>query len=103
MVSESEFRKLASAELDAIARALDPVPELSVDLANETVTIEFDDGDRFVLNEQGPSRQLWFAASFAAAHFDWDGANWKDSKTGETLRTRVARDIGQKLGRPVSI
>src|SRR5438105_4510825 len=56
MISEQDFRKLADDELKAISRALDAYTELTVDYANETVTLEFDDGDRFVLNEQGAAR-----------------------------------------------
>jgi iron donor protein CyaY len=105
MLTESEFRKVADEELKALAKLLDPSTELTVDVANDALTIEFDDGDKFVLNEQGPTRQLWFAASFQAAHFDFDASSrtWKDDKTGEQLRVRVARDIGKKLGKPVSL
>jgi iron donor protein CyaY len=103
VLSEPEFRKLADDELKALARGLDVHTELSVDYANETLTLEFEDGDKFVINEQGASRQIWFAAAFRAAHFDWDGAAWKDAKTGEQLRARIAQDVGQKLGKPISL
>lgn len=105
MLSESDFRHLADDELRAIAAKLDPLPELTVDHANDIVTIEFEDGEKFVLNQQAPSRQLWFAAAFRAGHYDFDPASrvWKDHKTGETLRARVARDLSHKLGRTVSL
>ena len=105
MLSESDFRHLADDELRAIAARLDPLSELTVDHANDIVTIEFDDGEKFVLNQQAPSRQLWFAAAFQAGHYDYDAAArvWKDHKTGETLRARVARDLGHKLGKSVAL
>lgn len=105
MLSESEFRKLADDEIKSIAAQLDAYTELSVDFASETLTIEFDDGDKFVLNQQGAARQIRFAANFAAGHFDHDpaGKGWKDSKTGEALRARVARDIGKKIGKDVKL
>jgi CyaY protein len=105
MLSESEFRKLAEAELKALATALDPLTELTVDLANDILTIEFDDGQKYVANLQGPTRQIWFAANFAAGHYDYDPAAqaWRDSKTGEALRTRIARDVGQKLGKGIAL
>jgi len=103
MLDEHDFRKMADEELKALSRKLDVYAELSVDFANETLTVEFDDGDKFVVNQQGASRQIWFAAAFQAAHFDWDGSGWKDSKTGEALRVRVARDVGKKIGKPVAL
>lgn len=105
MLSEPEFRKLADDELKSISRALDRYTELTVDYANETLTIEFDDGDKFVLNEQGPTRQIWFAAAFEAAHFELDptAGQWKDTKRGEELHARVSKAVGEKLKKPVSI
>jgi CyaY protein len=105
MLTEPEFRQLAHEELEAIARVLDPLGELTVDLANDILTIEFDDGSKYVANLQGPSRQIWFAANFAAGHYDYDAQArlWRDSKTAEPLRTRVARDVGQKLGRSIAL
>lgn len=105
MLSETDFRHLADDELRAIAAKLDPLPDLTVDHANDIVTIEFDDGEKFVLNQQAPSRQLWFAAAFQAGHYDFDPSAkvWKDSKTGEPLRARVSRDLSRKLGRSVAL
>ena len=75
-----------------------------MDLASDILTIEFDDGAKFVSNLQGPSRQIWFAANFSAAHYDFHDASaqWRDSKTAEVFRVRVARDVGAKLGRELS-
>jgi len=103
MLTESEFRKLADAELKALAQKLDPIDGLSADGTADALTIEFDDGERFVLNQQGPTRQIWFAASFEAAHFSYDGQNWLDAKTGEALRARISRDVSRKVGAAVAL
>jgi iron donor protein CyaY len=105
MLDETEFRAVAHTELEYLAKVLDPIPELTVDLASDILTIEFEDGGKFVGNLQGPSRQIWFSANFAAGHYDFDAVAkvWKDSKTQEVFRVRVARDVGQKLGRSVAL
>ncbi len=105
MLDEAEYRKRAHAELEAVAKALDPIAELTVDLASDILTIEFEDGLKFVGNMQAPSRQIWFAANFSAGHYDFDAASsqWRDSKTAEVFRARVAREVGQKLGRSLTI
>jgi CyaY protein len=104
-MDEPVFRKLADAELKVIAQALDPIEALTVDLANDILTIEFEDGQKYVANLQGPTRQIWFAANFTAGHYDFDQSSrtWRDSKNGEELRVRIARDVQQKLGKPVRI
>jgi iron donor protein CyaY len=105
MGDESAFRKVAIKELEHISGKLDAFTELTVDLASEILTVEFDDGDKFVANLQGPTQQIWFAARYQAGHFSWDDVakDWLDSKTKETLRARVARDVEFKLKKPVAL
>jgi len=105
MLDEQAFRKLADDELKSLANKLDSITELTSDIAADALLIEFDDGDKFILSQQPPTRQLWFAAAFQAGHYDFDEAahTWKDDKTGEQLRARIARDIGEKLGKPISL
>lgn len=105
MLAEQEFRKLADDELKSLAKKLDAFSELTADISADALLIEFDDGEKFILSQQPPTRQLWFAAAFQAGHYDFDEAarTWKDDKTGEALRARIARDIGTKLGRTVAL
>ena len=105
MGDEAAFRKVAGKELESLSSKLDGFTELTVDYASEILNIEFDDGDKFVANLQGPTQQIWFAARYQAGHFAWDDAakDWLDSKTKETLRARVARDVGFKLKRDIKL
>ena len=105
LLEEKEFRSLADQELRAISGVLDGFIDLTVDLASDILTIEFEDGTKFVANLQGPTRQIWLAADFTAGHFDFDpvARQWVDSKTGEVLRVRLARDLSQKLGRSIQL
>lgn len=103
VLDEDTFRKKAVAELNHLAKVLDSLAGLTVDFAGDNLTIEFDDGEKYVANPQGPARQLWFAARYQAGHYDLHGdGSWKDMKTGEPLRSRVARDVSAKLGVPVT-
>jgi iron donor protein CyaY len=104
-MEEAEFRKLADGELKLLSDRLDQVKDLDVDLSNDILVIEFPDGEKFVANLQGPTRQIWFAAHFAAGHFEYDATRrcWKDTKTAEELRVRIARDVGSKLGKPIDL
>lgn len=103
-MNEAEFDKLAATALDRLERALrDAADELDVDLANGILTLEFADGERFVINSHGAARQIWAAANLAAMHFGWDGARWVDSKTGRELFAEVGRIVSEKLAVPVRL
>ena len=63
-MEESEYRTLADACLQRVARWLEGIEPDEVDYTtgDGMLTLEFPDGARFVLNRQGAARQIWFAA-----------------------------------------
>jgi CyaY protein len=67
------------------------------------VTVEFDDGARFVLNRQSAARQMWLAAGARAWHYGWDAAHgsWRDDRDGHELFARLGAVVGEKLGVPL--
>jgi iron-sulfur cluster assembly protein CyaY len=105
-VDESEYRKLAEACLQRVARWLEGIDPEEVDYstADGMITLEFPDGVRFVLNRQGAARQIWFAAGARAWHYDWDAARetWVGDRDGHDLYTRIAEVVSEKIGRAVA-
>ena len=67
---------------------------------NGIVTMEFEDGARFVLNRQSAARQIWLAAGARAWHYRWDesAGAWVDDRDGHELFGRLAAEVGGKLG-----
>ena len=94
-MTESEFEKLASDALDRLDKAVRD--HVDADLANGILTLEFEDGAKFVINSHAAARQIWAAANLSAMHFSWDGARWLDSKTGRELFAEVGRLVTEKL------
>ncbi|HLV22262.1 MAG TPA: iron donor protein CyaY [Polyangiaceae bacterium] len=105
--TERDYDERALPELRALVAALDEVDEEAFDteLESDILTIEFDDGTRFVVNSHRAARQIWMAANRSAWHFDFQPAQgqWIAAKTGEELWDTLARVIGDKLGRPVRL
>jgi CyaY protein len=99
-MDEPAYRGAADACLERAVRWLDEMEELDVTAGDGLVTIEFDDGVRFVLNRQSAARQMWLAAGARAWHYDWDAARgaWVDDRDGHELFARLAGTIGDKLG-----
>lgn len=102
-----EYLKRADACLDRVAGWLEDFDPDEVDYSTTdgVVTLEFADGQRFVLNRQAGANQMWFAAGARAWHYDWDdgSSSWKDDRDGHDLFARVGEAVSEKLGRTVAL
>jgi CyaY protein len=99
-MDQHEYLRAADGCLDRAARWLGEMEELDVTAADGLVTVEFDDGVRFVLNRQSAARQMWLAAGARAWHYGWDATRraWLDDRDGHELFARLAQVVGEKLG-----
>jgi CyaY protein len=105
LLDEGTFDKLADRVLRALDMALNEVDGLEADLESGIVTIEFDDGAKFVINSHRAARQIWMAAGARAWHFDVDTKSgvWTATKTAEELWACVKEQVESKLGRPIEL
>jgi CyaY protein len=106
-VTEGEYDAAAFPELTALIDALDALEgsDVQAELAGDILTIEFEDGTRFVLNSHRAARQLWMAADRSAWHFDFrsESGRWVAQKTGDELWATLERVLEKKLGRRVPL
>src|SRR5215468_9975904 len=95
-MDEQEYLRAADACLDRVGRWLGELEDVDVTAGDGLVTLEFDDGARFVLNRQAAARQIWLAAGARAWHFGWDDARhtWVDDRDGHDLYGRIAEVVG---------
>lgn len=105
MLSESDYLSHAQDCLEKVANWADGLDADAIDFSTRDgmVTLEFPDGVKFVLNRQGPARQIWLAAVDKAWHYDWDAARqtWIDDRDGHELYGRLAEVVSDKIGQPV--
>ena len=105
--SEAEYEQRAYPELGALVRALDAISDdgFEAELSSDILTVEFDDGTRYVVNSHRAARQIWMAAERNAWHFDWnlERSAWIAAKSGDELWSTLARVVGNKLGRSVTL
>jgi len=97
-MTETEFEALADAALEAIERGLD---KLDVDFelkGGGVVEIELDDGSKIIVNRHGAAREIWVAARAGGFHFRWDGAAWRDTRSGAELFAALSELLSQQLG-----
>ena len=106
-MGSSEFTVRADACLARVTRwleAFDP-DELDFATSDGVVTLEFADKQRYVLNRQSATNQMWLAAGARAWHYDFDerAKTWIEDRDGHRLEDRLAEVVSTKLGRKVAL
>jgi CyaY protein len=106
-VTEAEYEAVARPELAALVRALDALDGAAFEseLASDILTVEFEDGARYVVNSHRAARQIWMAAELNAWHFDWvaEQGRWIAGKSGDELWSALESVLSRRLKRPVRL
>ncbi|MDR2165807.1 MAG: iron donor protein CyaY [Zoogloeaceae bacterium] len=90
-MDEKVFAEIAEVEMARIEAALDAAG-LDYDVRpGGILEAECEDGSRMVINRHVAAREIWVAAKSGGFHFHWDGADWRDTRDGETLDARLSR------------
>ncbi|MFT4710249.1 MAG: CyaY protein [Bacteroidia bacterium] len=100
-MEESLFIELADKALEATAQWLEDFDPDEVDFSTTdgVVTLEFEDGTRYVLNRQRAAGQMWFAAGAKAWHYNWDDSKsqWVDMRDGHEMFGNMRACVAAKL------
>ncbi|HSO00418.1 MAG TPA: iron donor protein CyaY [Candidatus Nanopelagicales bacterium] len=105
-VPEHEYEAAADRTLQAMQDRLTDIAEgFESDLSSGILTIEFEDGTKYVINSHRAARQIWMAAERSAWHFDLQPAEgrWVAGKSGDELWTTVEGVLSRKLGRKIEL
>ncbi len=108
MMDEQEFKKQADHALSELHRALSDAGEehgFESDMNAGALTVEFEDGTRFVVSPNAPVRQVWVSALMKSYKLDWNaGAHtFVLPASSATLRELLATVITQHLGATVAL
>jgi len=104
MTTDHDFAESARRALLAVEEAFDTLDEdqIDTDLEEGVLTIEFESGERFVLNVNGPAGEIWLSANRRAWHFAPRGEDFVSTAAGaEPLLAVLSELVGEKLGRRV--
>lgn len=104
-IDELTFDLAADRTLHALETSLNEIDGVEADLESGILTVEFEDGVRFVINSHRAARQIWVAAGAQAWHFDVDPSSerWTASKTGEEIWACLEEQISKKLGHRIQL
>ncbi len=104
MLDESDFRRYADAEVEALKQSLIEAEVdggFEVEENNGAMNIVFEEPpSKFVVTPNTPIRQIWISALATSFKLDWSEAEqaFVLPKTGERLIPLTARLINQHLG-----
>ena len=100
-MDDKTFDTLARDELRELEDRLADIDPDDVEISTSDGILRLDlrDGTKIVINSHRAARQIWMAAVASAWHFD-PGADgrWTASKTGDELRSTVARVVQERIG-----
>ncbi len=96
-LSESAFHQRVDAIVAALEGAFDD-SDIDAEAGGGILTLTLADGSRIIVNRQTPNREIWVAAKSGGFHFRFDGAEWRDTKSGESLAALLSRVIALQGG-----
>src|SRR3954470_20455489 len=102
ILPEHEFEARADECLRGLERALSEIDGIDVDLESGIITVEFEDGLKYIVNSHRAARQIWMAAERTAWHFDYLDGRWVAPKSKGELWATLEGVVSRKLGRAVS-
>ena len=87
-MNESEFNQLAD---DALARIMDAADACGVDInrSGNLLEIEFDNGQKIIVNRHDINREIWVAARSGGFHYAWRQDAWTSERDGSELFDRL--------------
>ncbi len=93
------FEAAADEALERLERSFE---DLELDFERKeggVLEIEFDDGAKIIINRHSAAREIWVAARSGGFHFRFDGAAWRDTRSGEELFGALSALLSSQLGR----
>ena len=103
-MDDQQFRRYADAAMEDLKRALlaaEESADFEVEEQAGVLNLLFDDPPaKFVITPNSPVRQIWISALATSFKLDWSGeqSQFVLTKTGEDLKTLVARLVNEQLG-----
>lgn len=106
MSADTRFLVAADATLVAIGDALDAADgatDLDWSLNDGILEIDGGHGGKIVVNRHAVNREIWVAARAGGFHFRALQGTWRDTRSGETLATKLAALLREQFGADVDL
>lgn len=90
-MNESEFNQLADAALARIETAVDNSGggDVECNRSGNVLEIEFDNGQKIIVNRHDINREIWVAAKSGGFHYAWQEGAWRSQRDGSELYEKL--------------
>ena len=100
-MTESEFNQLADAALARIETAIDDCDgDVECNRSGNVLEIEFDNGQKIIVNRHDVNQEIWVAAKSGGFHYAWQDGVWRSRRDdGELFEklTELFAEQGEKI------
>jgi CyaY protein len=102
-MTETEFTQLADAIFEHIMDSLDNADsDVDCALNGPVMALEFENGNKVIINRHTPNQEIWLAAKTGAYHFIWQNGRWLSLRDGCELYTILSEVILQNTGTSIA-
>lgn len=107
-MTDSEYHKradalLASLEAQTDRWLQDDVIDIDAQRTGGLLEMTLPDRSKLVVNKQPPLHEIWLASRAGGYHFNWDGAVWRDTKTGVAFAQVFDEQLSLQAGRRLQL
>jgi CyaY protein len=91
-VRTNELFTLIEAEVDSADIEVEP------NVNEGVLEFEFADGSKIIVNRHAVNQEVWVAAKGGGFHYQFDGEEWHNTRSGTPLLTELAEHISRQAG-----
>ncbi|HEC11948.1 MAG TPA: iron donor protein CyaY [Acidiferrobacteraceae bacterium] len=109
-MNDSEFHENVNQTMARIEAAIEAAVDSSgADIDYETVseilTLEFENGNKIIINKQAAAHQIWVADKSGGFHFDYDEdrGQWLNDRSGAELLSELSRFASVQAGQAIDL
>lgn len=96
-MTESEFNQLADTALARIEMAVDDCKDdVECNRSGNVLEIEFDNGQKIIINRHDVNQEIWVAAKSGGFHYAWQDGIWHSRRDGSELFSRLVELFAQQ-------
>ncbi len=90
-MTDAEFNELANAALAQIEAATDQLGgDVECNRSGNVLEIEFDNGQKIIINRHDINREIWVAAKSGGFHYAWQNNTWHSQRDNSELFVRLS-------------
>lgn len=96
-MTEAEFNEQADLALARIETAIDrDGDEAECNRSGNVLEIEFDNGQKIIVNRHDINQEIWVAARAGGFHFAWQNERWYSPRDDSELFTKLSALLAEQ-------